>query len=97
PRGTLLPYTTLFRSFVAGARAAAGDPDVVHASSHLAALAARTLRKPLVYSEHWSAFLPDNPVRLSGPMARAARSTLERAELVLPDRKSTRLNSSHVA
>jgi len=84
------PRPLSYAAFVAGARAAAGDPDVVHASSHLAALAARTLRKPLVYSEHWSAFLPGNPTRLSRPMARAARSTLERAELVLPPSEAMR-------
>ncbi|HEX6702083.1 MAG TPA: glycosyltransferase [Gaiellaceae bacterium] len=79
-----------YAAFVAGARVAAGDLDVVHASSHLSALAARALRKPLVYSEHWSAFLPDNPVRLSRTMAWAARSTLERAQLVLPPSEAMR-------
>ena len=72
-----------YAAFLAGARAAAGEPDVVHASSHLSALAALTLRRPLVYSEHWSIFLPDNPARLATPMARAARFALERAQLVL--------------
>jgi glycosyltransferase involved in cell wall biosynthesis len=73
-----------YAAFAIGARAAAGDPDVVHATSHLAALAALGLRKPLVYSEHWSVFLPDNPSRLSAPMARAARFALQHAQLVLP-------------
>lgn len=77
-------------AFAAGARAAAGAPDVVHATSHLAALAALGLRKPLVYSEHWSVFLPDNPARLPAPMARAARFALEHAQLVLPPSEAMR-------
>jgi glycosyltransferase involved in cell wall biosynthesis len=80
-----------YAAFLAGARAALRalrrqgfDPDVVHANSHLSALAAITLRKPFVYSEHWSAFLPDNPADLSPAMGRVARLALERARLVLP-------------
>ncbi|HYZ77604.1 MAG TPA: glycosyltransferase [Gaiellaceae bacterium] len=72
-----------YAAFLAGARSVAGEPDVVHASSHLSALAALTLRGPLVYSEHWSIFLPDNPARLPAPMAHAARFALERSQLVL--------------
>ena len=79
-----------YAAFLTGARAAAGDPDVVHATSHLSALAALTLRKPVVYSEHWSVFLPENPARLSPPMARAARFALERADLVLPPSEAMR-------
>jgi glycosyltransferase involved in cell wall biosynthesis len=79
-----------YAAFLAGARAAAGDLDVVHATSHLAALAGLTLRKPLVYSEHWSVFLPENPARLSAPMARAARFALEWADLVLPPSEAMR-------
>jgi len=79
-----------YGAFFAGARAAAGDADVVHATSHLAALAGLTLRKPLVYSEHWSVFLPENPARLSAPMARLARLALERADLVLPPSEAMR-------
>ena len=79
-----------YAAFLAGARAVAGDPDVVHASSHLSALAALTLRRPLVYSEHWSIFLPDNPARLSAPMARAAWFALERTQLVLAPSEAMR-------
>jgi len=79
-----------YLAFATGARRAAGDPDVVHATSHLAALAALSLRKPLVYSEHWSVFLPDNPAGLSPPMARAARFGLEHARLVLPPSEAMR-------
>ena len=80
-----------YLSFAAGARGAAErlrrdgfEPDVVHASSHLSAFAALALRRPVVYSEHWSAFLPDNPSDLSPAMGRLARLALERARLVLP-------------
>lgn len=79
-----------YAGFVAGARAAAGEADVVHVNSHLAALAALPLRKPLVYSEHWSVFLPENPARLSPGMTRAARLALERAQLVLPPSEAMR-------
>ena len=86
-----------YLAFAAGARAAAGDPDVVHATSHLAALAALSLRKPLVYSEHWSVFLPDNPARLSAPLTRATRFALEHARLVLPPSEAMRATLAKLA
>jgi glycosyltransferase involved in cell wall biosynthesis len=64
------------------------EPDVLHANSHLSALPALTLgrlyRKPVVYSEHWSVFLPDNPAELAGGMTALARIALRGADLVLP-------------
>jgi len=64
------------------------SPDVIHAHSFLSALPAlalgRLLRRPVVYSEHWSVFLPENPTTLSGPMRTAARFALTCAKLVLP-------------
>lgn len=64
------------------------EPDVLHANSHLSALPALTLgrlhRKPVVYSEHWSAFLPDNPAELAGGMSALARLALRGADVVLP-------------
>jgi L-malate glycosyltransferase len=64
------------------------DPDVLHANSHLSALAALALgrrhRKPVVYSEHWSAFLPDNPADLPTGGGLVAKAVLTRADLVLP-------------
>jgi L-malate glycosyltransferase len=64
------------------------EPDVLHANSHLSALPALTLgrlyRKPVVYSEHWSAFLPDNPAELAGGMSALARIALRGADVVLP-------------
>jgi glycosyltransferase involved in cell wall biosynthesis len=64
------------------------EPDVLHANSHLSALPtlvlARLFRKPFVYSEHWSAFLPGNPTEVEGDKAAIARLALRRADVVLP-------------
>jgi glycosyltransferase involved in cell wall biosynthesis len=38
----------------------------------------------VVYTEHWTVFVPENPMRLSGPMRAAARLALEAADIVLP-------------
>jgi glycosyltransferase involved in cell wall biosynthesis len=69
-------------------RRAGWKPDVVHAHSFLSALPAlvlgRLLRRPVVYTEHWTIFLPENPGELSAPMRRLARLALEQADLVLP-------------
>jgi glycogen(starch) synthase len=90
-----LPRPLSFGAFLAGAAAAyrrlAGEgfrPDLVHAHSHLAALPALVLGrvhgKPVVYTEHWSIFLPANPNRLSRPMETLARTALRRSDAVLP-------------
>lgn len=64
------------------------QPDIVHANSYLSALPAlligKLTRKPVVYAEHWSVFLPDNPANLSAAMRRLARAMLARVDLVLP-------------
>jgi glycogen(starch) synthase len=64
------------------------EPDVLHASSFLSAAAAlgpaRILRKPLVYTEHWTVFIPENPGRLSPLQRRIARLALTRSDVVLP-------------
>ena len=64
------------------------EPDVLHANSLFSAAAAlgpaRTLRKPLVYTEHWTVFIPENPGRLSPLQRRLARLALTQADLVLP-------------
>jgi glycosyltransferase involved in cell wall biosynthesis len=64
------------------------EPDVLHASSFLSAAAAlgpaRMLRKPLVYTEHWTIFIPENPGRLSPLQRRIARLALRRSDIVLP-------------
>jgi len=64
------------------------EPDILHANSHLSALPAlalgRLYRKPVVYAEHWSAFLPGNPAELAGGMSMLARIALRGADVVLP-------------
>ena len=63
-------------------------PDVLHAHSFLSALPTlalgAVLRKPVVYTEHWTIFLTENPGRLSPVMRRLARFALQRSRLVLP-------------
>lgn len=85
-----LGYRALPRPFSYGAfllgplRMRSWRPDVVHAHSFLGVLAALPLRRPVVYSEHWTVFLPESPHELSTPMRRAAVLALKHADLVLP-------------
>ena len=64
------------------------DPDVIHAHVFLAALPPLLLRplfrRPVVVTEQWSVFLPQDPATLSPLMLRAARIALRRAAFVLP-------------
>ncbi len=59
--------------------------DLVHAHFFLAGAAAALLdRRPLVISEHWSVFLPEDPLTLTPPLRAAARFAFSRARFVLP-------------
>jgi glycosyltransferase involved in cell wall biosynthesis len=85
------PRPLSYGAFLAGTVAAArraGRPDVIHAHSFVAALAGlalgAVLRRPVVYTEHWSIFLPEDPASLNAPMRRLARLALERSVIVLP-------------
>jgi len=64
------------------------EPDVIHAHFFLAAFPPLLLRSlfrlPVVVSEHWSVFLPEDPATLGPGMLRAARLALSRAAYVLP-------------
>lgn len=61
------------------------DHDLVHAHFFLAGLPAVLFqRKPVVISEHWSVFLPEDPMRLGVGGRLAARVAFGRAALVLP-------------
>lgn len=64
------------------------EPDVFHAHFFLAGVPAvmlgRRTRKPVVVTEQWSVFLPDDPMELTRPLRAAARFAYERADLVLP-------------
>lgn len=75
-------------------RRAGFDPDVIHAHFFLAGVPAvvlgRLFRKPVVLTEHWTVFLPDDPASLGRAMTRAARFAFEGAEIVLPVSESLR-------
>lgn len=64
------------------------EPDVIHAHFFLAGapaiLLGRLFRKPVVVTEQWSAFLPEDPMTLGPAMQRVARFTFEHADVVMP-------------
>jgi glycosyltransferase involved in cell wall biosynthesis len=61
------------------------DHDLVHTHFFLAGLPAVLFqRRPVVVSEHWSVFLPEDPARLGTGGRLAARIAFGRAALVLP-------------
>jgi len=70
------------------ARRSGFDPDVLHAHFFLAAIPAVLLGKltgkPVVVTEQWSVFLPDDPATLSPLVRRAAGFAFRRADLVMP-------------
>ena len=70
------------------------SPDVIHAHFFLAGVPAvllgRIARKPVVVTEQWSVFLPDDPLELTSPLRTAARFAYERADLVLPASEALR-------
>lgn len=84
------PYRPTGRSVVRhfqaarlGLREVGFAPDVIHAHFFLAAAPAVAFgRAPVVATEHWSVFLPEDPARLSPPMRLAARLALSRAAVV---------------
>lgn len=63
-------------------------PDLIHAHFFLAGapavLLGRISRTPVVVTEQWSVFLPEDPMTLSPLMRRVARFTYERADVVMP-------------
>src|SRR2546425_12396534 len=90
PRSTLFPYTTLFRS-LRNFFVAAGFNSVGIAS---AAGAGKALAEWIVGGEP-SMDLWDVDIRRFMPFQGNARYLYERTTEAMPDRKSTRLNSSH--
>jgi glycosyltransferase involved in cell wall biosynthesis len=66
------------------ARRAGFDPDLVHAHFFPAASVAILWRMPLVVTEQWSVFLPEDPARLPAALGVAARAVFSRACVVLP-------------
>jgi glycosyltransferase involved in cell wall biosynthesis len=93
-----LPRPFSYGTFLLGPLRLRGwQPEIVHAHSFLATLASLPLRRPVVYSEHWSAFLPEGGDRLSAPMRQAARLALRRADLVLPVSEALRRELARLA
>src|SRR5690606_39477126 len=95
PRPTPFPYTTLFRSRAAGARLGS------HPLRHLSTLLRYGFRRAVARADD-AALLPPlrrlgRPVRKHGRrLARAGHERRHRHLVTRRDRKSTRLNSSHV-
>ena len=84
PVSAVLHFVAAARGRLA-VRRAGFRPDVVHAHFFLAAVPAALLwRAPLVVSEHWSVFLPEDPLELTPLLRRAAEFAYRRADVVLP-------------
>jgi glycosyltransferase involved in cell wall biosynthesis len=90
-RPTALSYAALVAAGAVGFRAvrqSGFDPELLHAhfltAAVPAALLGRVRRLPVVVSEHWSVFLPDDPMELSPLLRRAAHLAFESAAVVLP-------------
>ncbi len=90
-RPTALSSAAHLVAGVAGFRAvrrSGFDPDILHAHFFLSAipgaLLARLYRKPLVETEQWTIFLPEDPGTLSASLRLAARLALRSARLVMP-------------
>jgi glycosyltransferase involved in cell wall biosynthesis len=82
-RPTALSVARHFQAARRGLHAAPFRPDVIHAHFFLAAAPAVVLgRTPVVATEHWSVFLPEDPMTLSRPLRLVARLALERAAAV---------------
>jgi glycogen synthase len=90
---TPVPVSTASHFAVAAAgwrsvRQSGFDPDVLHAHFFLAGVPAvllgKAARKPVVVTEQWSIFLPEDPMELTRPLRAAARFAYEHADLVLP-------------
>lgn len=90
-RPTTLSYAALLAAGALGFRTvlrSGFEPDLLHAHFLTAAvptaLLGRVHHLPVVVSEHWSVFLPDDPAELSAPLRMAARLTFGNAAAVLP-------------
>jgi glycosyltransferase involved in cell wall biosynthesis len=65
-------------------RRAGFDPDLLHAHFFLSALPAALLPRPLVATEQWTIFLPEDPGVLTPALRLSARAALRRARMVMP-------------
>jgi glycosyltransferase involved in cell wall biosynthesis len=91
---TLAGHAAAAVAGVRAARRAGFAPDLLHAHFFLAGAAAvalaRPRRLPVVVTEQWSIFLPEDPAPLTPVLRRAARLAFERAQLVLPASEALR-------
>jgi glycosyltransferase involved in cell wall biosynthesis len=88
------PKPLSYLAFLLGALRAArsltrdGKPDVIHANSFLSAIPSlvlgKLIRRPVVYTEHWTIFTSENPGRLSRLQDALANWVIGRVDLVLP-------------
>jgi glycosyltransferase involved in cell wall biosynthesis len=82
-RPTALSVAKHFEAARRGLRAAPLRPDVIHAHFFLAAAPAVVLgRAPVVATEHWSVFMPEDPATLSRSLRSIARLALGRTAAV---------------
>jgi L-malate glycosyltransferase len=86
-----LSYAAFALGALAGVRRARRsglEPRVVHCHSFLSCLVGlavgRVLRVPVLYTEHWTIFVPENPRRLGRWQRAVARLALSQASVVLP-------------
>jgi glycosyltransferase involved in cell wall biosynthesis len=83
-----LSYLMNVAGAAAGYRRLGFDADVLHAHFFLAGVPAvllgRLLRRPVVLTEQWSVFLPEDSATLSPLMQRVAKFAFEHVAVVLP-------------
>jgi glycosyltransferase involved in cell wall biosynthesis len=85
-----LSYIAFLIGALRTARSLTSDrkPDVIHAHSFLSAVPAlvlgKLMRRPVVYTEHWTIFTSANPGTLSRLHDVLANAVIGRADLVLP-------------
>src|SRR3712207_8351480 len=88
PRSTLFPYTTLFRSHVAALAQEAGGEALITVDRELARV---VVAGPLAQARDGA----DLVRRAADPGFGGPRTYVRRVLVETPDRKRTRLNSSH--
>ncbi len=96
-----LSYASNLAAAALAVRRSGFKPDLIHAHFFLAGVPAvvlgRLLRTPVVLTEQWSVFLPDDPATLSRVVRRAARFAFHGADLVLPVSEALRDGIAEVA
>ena len=87
PASMVLHFAAAARGWNA-VRRAGFRPDLVHSHFFLAGvpgdLLARALSVPAIVTEHWSVFLPDDPMQLTPSLRRGAAFAFRNADALLP-------------